>query len=75
MFIDFVVLIGDFTELIDPRTANGPHEAFQVVARVNEDAGERVEQLRVGRWVGLAHVVLRLDDAAVEEVFPVAVDE
>src|SRR2546427_380677 len=34
---------------------------------------EGLEQFRIGGRIGLAHVVLRLDQATVEEVFPVAV--
>src|SRR5262245_16578703 len=35
--------------------------------------GQRVEQLGVGRRVGLTHVVLGLDQSAVEEMFPITI--
>ena len=48
---------------------------LQVVAAVDEVLRQRVEQLGIRRRIRLAHVVLGLDEAAIEEVLPVAVHE
>ena len=42
---------------------------------VDEVLRKRVEQRRIGGRIGQPHVVLRLDQAAAEEVLPVSVDE
>ena len=75
LFVDFVVLVGKLAELIDLRAADRAHQVFQIVTGVDEVSGQGVEQFRVRRWIGFAQVIFRLDDAAVEEMFPVPVDQ
>ena len=75
LFIDLVVLVWNLAELINLRAAYRPHQVFQIVAVRDEEFGQPVEQFRIRRRIGLAHVVLRLDNAAVEEMFPIAVDQ
>ena len=73
--VDRVVLVWQGAELVRARAAHRPHQVLQVVPALDELRGQRVEQLGVGRRVGLAHVVFGVDDAAAEEVLPVAVDQ
>ncbi|MFO0967557.1 MAG: hypothetical protein U0793_18515 [Gemmataceae bacterium] len=47
----------------------------QVVFVADEIGGEGVEQFRVGRWVGGAHVVERFHQAAAHQVAPETVDD
>src|SRR6185437_8750000 len=54
---------------------NSLHQMTGVELLRDEIGGEGVEQGRVDRRVGAANVVHRVDDAAVEEVAPQAVDE
>ena len=75
LFIDLVVLVWNLAELINLRAAYRPHQVFQIVAVRDKVFGQAVEQFRIRRRIGLAHVVLRFNDAAVEEMLPIAVDQ
>ena len=42
---------------------------------VDETFRQRLQQFRIGRRVGFAHVVFRIHQTAIEEMFPVTVDQ
>ena len=50
-----------------------PHGSFQSVTTGHEVAGEPVEQLRVGRRIGQAEIVVGVDQAAAHQVQPDAI--
>ncbi len=66
--------VGETGELIGSRRDDRLHQAPQVVAVFPEILGERREQLGVGRRIGGAEVIHRIDNAAAEELAPNPVD-
>ena len=50
-------------------------KALQAVAALDERVGQAVQKLVVGRRVGVAEVVHRLDDAPADQVKPDPVDQ
>ena len=62
-------------ELVQPRVHDRPQQVLDVEAALDEVVGQGVQQRRVARRVGGAHVVDRLDQAAAEQVGDVAVDD
>ncbi len=70
-----VELVGRRAELIGPALADRADQVLQAVLVVHQVLGQGVEQFGVGRRVGDAHVVERIDDAPAEEVGPVAIGD
>lgn len=48
-------------------------ELFAIEMGLLEDGSERVEQFGIGRWIGIAKIIDRIDNAAGEAVAPNAV--
>ena len=73
LLVVLVELVRHRAELVRPALADRLDQVLQAVLVVDQVLGQGVEQLGVRRRVGDAHVVQRIDDAAAEEVRPVAV--
>ena len=73
--IDDVVPIRRRTQLIRIRSRDRSDEFLQVKATGDEMLFERGEQFGIRRRVRVADVVFRLDQAALEKVLPVAINE
>ena len=61
--------------LVGPRENDRADETFQIVLRLPEALGQAVEEGWVRGGIGVAQIILRLDQPAAEEVLPVAVDQ
>ena len=61
--------------MIGLRLANRTDQILHVESVPDEVLRQAFKQLGIHRWVGLAHVILRLHQPAAEEVFPVAVHQ
>ena len=75
MFIDPVVAVGNRTELIGRRGRDRPHQLLHIESARDKTLRDGIQQLGVRRRIGLAHIVLGINQAAVEEVLPVAIHE
>ena len=70
-----VVFIGHGAQLVSRRSGDRVDELLKVIAAADKVPGQRVEQLLVGRGVGVAHIVLGIDQAAAKEMFPISIDQ
>ncbi len=70
-----VQLVGVGRELVGPAARDRPDQALEAGADLDECAGQAVEQLVVGGWVGVAKVVHGLDDPASQQVEPDPIDQ
>ena len=73
--VDAVVRIGFRAELVCARLRDDADERLEVKPTLDEMILQRREQFGVGRRVGVANVILRLDEATLEKMFPVSVHQ
>ena len=66
---------GSHRSLVGPPRGEESHQAFQIETVADEVVGQGIEKFGVGRWVAGAEIILGFDQAAAEEVFPVAIDD
>jgi hypothetical protein len=70
-----VIRGGGGGELVGVGGGDNSYDCLQIELLLNEMVRQCVEEFGVRGRVGIAHVVLRFDEAAVEKVFPIAVGE
>ena len=75
MAVARVELVRNRAELVGARTGEGSNQILEVVATLHEAIRQRIEELRIGGRIGVAHVVLGIHEPPVEEVLPVTVDQ
>ena len=70
-----VVGIGLGAQLVGGAAGQGAHQFLQIEPTGHKVGGQGIEQFWVTRRIGVAHVILGIDQASPKEMLPVAIDQ
>ena len=70
-----IVSIGLGAQLVGGAAGQGAHQFLQVEPTGHKVGGQGIEQFWITRRIGVAHVILGIDQASPKEMLPVAIDQ